>query len=146
MTCSWSDTDPRSSKGMLDVSSSAHVLAAPESLPIVEGDIRPGSRLLRPFEILSSGLLVTIIVLLLAGVISRYLFSLPVVWIDEVASLCFLWLAMLGSAIALDRNEHLRLTLRCSFRSSAIADPSIASHRKQSDATSSIHTTGSENR
>jgi tripartite ATP-independent transporter DctM subunit len=38
-------------------------------------------------------------------------FSLPVVWIDEVASICFLWLALLGSAIALDRNEHLRLTL-----------------------------------
>src|SRR5918998_2302061 len=93
------------------MTSSVHVLAAPESLPVVEGDIRPGSRFLRPFEIISSGLLVTIVILLLAGVISRYLFSLPVVWIDEVASLCFLWLAMLGSAIALDRNEHLRLTL-----------------------------------
>ena len=93
------------------MTSSAHVLSAPESLPVVEGDIRPGSRFLRPFEIISSGLLVAIVVLLLAGVISRYVFSLPVVWIDEVASLCFLWLAMLGSAIALDRNEHLRLTL-----------------------------------
>ena len=72
------------------------------------GRVPPSSR---PFEIISSGLLVAIVVLLLAGVISRYVFSLPVVWIDEVASLCFLWLAMLGSAIALDRNEHLRLTL-----------------------------------
>ena len=89
----------------------APLLAAPESLPLVEGDLRPGSRLLRPFEIISSALLVAIVVLLLAGVTSRYVFSLPVVWIDEVASLCFLWLAMLGSAIALDRNEHLRLTL-----------------------------------
>jgi tripartite ATP-independent transporter DctM subunit len=93
------------------MASSAHVLAAPESVPVVESDVRPGSRLLRPFEIVSSALLVAIIVLLLAGVISRYVFSIPVVWIDEVASLCFLWLAMLGSAIALDRNEHLRLTL-----------------------------------
>ncbi|WP_201864721.1 TRAP transporter large permease [Microvirga soli] len=89
----------------------AHVLSAPESLPIADSDVRPGSPLLRPFEIISSGLLVAIVVLLLAGVISRYVFSIPVVWIDEVASLCFLWLAMLGSAIALDRNEHLRLTL-----------------------------------
>src|SRR5919107_2044409 len=93
------------------MASSAHVLAAPESVPVVESDVRQGSRLLRPFEIVSSALLVAIIVLLLAGVTSRYVFSLPVVWIDEVASLCFLWLAMLGSAIALDRNEHLRLTL-----------------------------------
>jgi tripartite ATP-independent transporter DctM subunit len=55
--------------------------------------------------------LCALVLLLLAGVASRYVFSLPVVWIDEVASICFLWLAMLGSAIALDRNEHLRLTL-----------------------------------
>src|SRR5918997_1105006 len=103
--------DPRTSIGALDMTSSAHVLAAPESVPVVEDDIRPGSRLLRPFEIVSSILLVAVVVLLLAGVISRYVFSLSVVWIDEVASLCFLWLAMLGSAIALDRNEHLRLTL-----------------------------------
>ncbi len=72
---------------------------------------RPGSRFLRPLEMVASALLVAIVVLLFAGVVSRYVFSLPVIWIDEVASLCFLWLAMLGSAIAIDRNEHLRLTL-----------------------------------
>jgi tripartite ATP-independent transporter DctM subunit len=59
----------------------------------------------------SAGLLLGLVLLLLGGVISRYIFSLPVVWIDEAASICFLWLAMLGSVIALDRNEHLRLTL-----------------------------------
>jgi len=52
-----------------------------------------------------------IVVLLLVGVTSCYVFSFPGVWIDETASLSFLWLVMLGSAIALDRNEHLRLTL-----------------------------------
>jgi TRAP-type C4-dicarboxylate transport system permease small subunit len=49
--------------------------------------------------------------LLLLGVVARYVFSLPIVWIDEVVSLSFLWLAMLGTAIAMHRNEHLRLTL-----------------------------------
>jgi tripartite ATP-independent transporter DctM subunit len=93
------------------MTSSTHALPAPESLPVTEGDVRPGSLLLKPVEVVATGLLVAIILLLLAGVTSRYVFSLPVVWIDEVASLCFLWLAMLGSAIALDRNEHLRLTL-----------------------------------
>jgi tripartite ATP-independent transporter DctM subunit len=72
---------------------------------------RIGSFLIRPIEVVSALLLVLIIVLLLAGVASRYVFSVPVVWIDEVASISFLWLAMLGSAIAIDRNEHLRLTL-----------------------------------
>ena len=89
----------------------SHIPAAPESLPVGGAGLRPGSRYLKPFELIGSGLLVAIIGLLLAGVIFRYFLSLSVVWIDEVASLCFLWLAMLGSAVALDRNEHLRLAL-----------------------------------
>jgi TRAP-type C4-dicarboxylate transport system permease small subunit len=59
----------------------------------------------------SALLLAAIVVLLLAGVTSRYVFSRPVIWIDEVVSISFLWLAMLGSAIALHRHEHLRLTV-----------------------------------
>lgn len=74
-------------------------------------DARPGSRLMWPVEAMASILLVFVIGLLLAGVISRYVLSLPIVWIDEAASISFLWLAMLGSAIAIDRNEHLRLTI-----------------------------------
>ena len=74
-------------------------------------DARPGSRLMRPVELFSAVLLVVVIGLLLTGVVSRYVLSLPIVWIDEAASISFLWLAMLGSAIAIDRNEHLRLTL-----------------------------------
>jgi tripartite ATP-independent transporter DctM subunit len=72
---------------------------------------RAGALLVKPIEAVSALLLAVIIVLLLAGVASRYIFSVPVIWIDEVASISFLWLAMLGSAIAIDRNEHLRLTL-----------------------------------
>ncbi|WP_027156401.1 TRAP transporter large permease subunit [Mesorhizobium sp. WSM2561] len=74
-------------------------------------DARPGSRLMWPVEAVASILLLFVIGLLLAGVISRYVLSLPIVWIDEAASISFLWLAMLGSAIAIDRNEHLRLTI-----------------------------------
>lgn len=76
--------------------------------------VRPrglGTLLMRPLEAVAAVLLVAIVGLLLLGVISRYVFSLPIIWIDEAASFAFLWLAMLGSAIAIDRNEHLRLTL-----------------------------------
>jgi tripartite ATP-independent transporter DctM subunit len=69
------------------------------------------ARLMRPLEAVSAALLVVIVVLLLTGVVARYVFTLPVVWIDEIVSLSFLWLAMLGSVIAMHRNEHLRLTL-----------------------------------
>ncbi|MFN3483164.1 MAG: TRAP transporter large permease subunit, partial [Rhabdaerophilum calidifontis] len=83
------------------------------SAPAPGVDLAPpgGSALMRPFEIAASLLILVIIGALLAGVVSRYVFSLPVIWIDEVTSISFLWLAMLGAAIAIDRNEHLRLTL-----------------------------------
>ena len=47
---------------------------------------------------------------LFAGVTARYVFHAPLVWTDELASILFLWLAMLGSVIALQRSEHMRLT------------------------------------
>lgn len=79
-------------------------VVAPQPYPII-------SRLIKTLEILSAALLVIIIVLLFVGVVARYVFSLPIVWIDEVVSMSFLWLAMLGTAIAMHRNEHLRLSL-----------------------------------
>ncbi|WP_407638568.1 TRAP transporter large permease subunit [Aureimonas ureilytica] len=74
-------------------------------------EVRSGSPLMKPIEAVAALLLVGIIGLLLMGVVSRYVFSIPVVWIDEAASIAFLWLAMLGAAIAIDRAEHLRLTI-----------------------------------
>ena len=71
----------------------------------------PSSMLMRPVEMAGAALAAAIMVLMLAGVCSRYVFSISVVWIDEVVSICFLWLAMLGSVIAIHRNEHLRLTI-----------------------------------
>jgi tripartite ATP-independent transporter DctM subunit len=64
-----------------------------------------------PLEAVSAALLLGIIGLLLAAVLSRYVFAKPIVWIDEVVSLSFIWVTMLGAALAMHRNEHLRLTL-----------------------------------
>jgi tripartite ATP-independent transporter DctM subunit len=74
-------------------------------------EAKPGSSWMRPVEVISAILLLSIIGRLLAGVVSRYVFSRPIVWIDEASSIAFLWLAMLGTAIAIDRSEHLRLTV-----------------------------------
>jgi tripartite ATP-independent transporter DctM subunit len=71
----------------------------------------PGGGWLRPIEAVAALLAAAIMVMLLAGVVSRYVFALPVVWIDEAVSIAFLWLAMLGACIAVHRNEHLRLTV-----------------------------------
>lgn len=69
------------------------------------------ARLMRPVEALSAALVALIVVLLLAAVIARYALKLPLVWVDEIVSLSFIWVAMLGAVIAMHRNEHLRLTL-----------------------------------
>jgi tripartite ATP-independent transporter DctM subunit len=50
------------------------------------------------------------IAVLLAGVVGRYVFHTPLIWTDEMASILFLWLAMLGSAVAFEKGEHMRMT------------------------------------
>ena len=61
-------------------------------------------------EVPAAILVVLEVVVLFAGVVSRYVFHDPLVWSDELASALFLWLAMLGAVIALRRDEHMRLT------------------------------------
>src|ERR1700761_8173 len=61
-------------------------------------------------EIPTALLLLAEIFVLLGGVVSRYVFHHPIIWSDELASSLFLWLAMLGSVVALRRGEHMRMT------------------------------------
>ena len=50
-------------------------------------------------------------VILLCSTVARYVFDSPLLWADEVATLLFLWLSVLGAAIALQRSQHMRLTM-----------------------------------
>ena len=61
-------------------------------------------------EIPTALLVVVEIIILFAGVVSRYVFHSPLIWSDELASILFLWLAMLGAVVALRRSEHMRMT------------------------------------
>ncbi|ABD07387.1 TrapT dctQ-M fusion permease, dicarboxylate transport [Rhodopseudomonas palustris HaA2] len=61
-------------------------------------------------EIPAALLVVAEIVVLFAGVVSRYVFHSPLIWSDELASILFLWLAMFGAAVAFRRGEHMRMT------------------------------------
>src|SRR5712664_805801 len=61
-------------------------------------------------EIPAALLVVAEIVILFAGVVARYGLHRPLIWSDELASILFLWLAMLGSAVAFRRSEHMRMT------------------------------------
>src|SRR5258706_2079775 len=61
-------------------------------------------------EAAAGSLLVIETAILFAGVVSRYVFRRPLVWSDELASILFLWLAMLGAVIAYRRSEHMRMS------------------------------------
>jgi tripartite ATP-independent transporter DctM subunit len=97
-------------------------MARVEVIEVVAGEVVVQSP--RPRSILTSiesalGLLVEIpaamlvvaeIVILFAGVVARYGLRQPLIWSDELASILFLWLAMLGAAVAFRRSEHMRMT------------------------------------
>ncbi|HUD84840.1 MAG TPA: TRAP transporter large permease subunit [Xanthobacteraceae bacterium] len=64
----------------------------------------------RIVELAAAALVAIEIVILFGGVVARYVFNHPLVWSDELASILFLWLAMLGAVIAFRRDEHMRMT------------------------------------
>jgi tripartite ATP-independent transporter DctM subunit len=51
------------------------------------------------------------VIVLAAGVFFRYVMVRPLVWSDELATILFLWLAMLGAVVAYRRGEHIRLSV-----------------------------------
>src|SRR5436190_11995768 len=61
-------------------------------------------------EIPAAFLVIAEIIILFAGVVARYALHRPLIWSDELASILFLWLAMLGAAVAFRRAEHMRMT------------------------------------
>src|SRR4051812_21308273 len=61
-------------------------------------------------EFTASMLVVAEVVLMGTSTAARYVFGLPFTWADELATLIFIWLAVLGAVVALRRHEHMRLT------------------------------------
>ena len=80
------------------------VSAAAPALPAPERWLRRGVESAAAF-----GVAIDVIVLFI-GVVARYGFDHPLTWSDELASIIFLWLSMLGSVAALYRAEHMRLS------------------------------------
>ena len=61
-------------------------------------------------EFFAAVLVLAEIIVLFSGVVSRYVFHIPLVWADELASTLFLWLSMMGAVVALRRGAHMRMT------------------------------------
>lgn len=69
------------------------------------------NKALKPVVAIPAALLVVAeVIVLFVGIVSRYLLHAPIVWSDELAGILFLWLAMLGSVVAFQRAEHMRMT------------------------------------
>lgn len=100
----------------------SHVPAefAGEAFPEEQGALPagPAGRVLRPLdravtvltEFAAASLVVAEVLLLGVSTGARYLFAHPFPWSDELGTLIFVWLAVLGAAVALRRSEHMRLT------------------------------------
>lgn len=61
-------------------------------------------------EIPAAVAVVAEVAILFIGIVARFVFNHPLTWSDELASITFLWLAMLGSVLALGRGQHMRMT------------------------------------
>jgi tripartite ATP-independent transporter DctM subunit len=64
----------------------------------------------RSAEALAALLVVAETLILFSGVVARYVFHAPLIWSDELASILFIWLAMLGAAVAFRNGGHMRMT------------------------------------
>jgi len=64
----------------------------------------------RVVEVVVALLVVAETVILFSGVAARYVFHVPLVWSDELASILFIWLAMFGAAVAFRSDGHMRMT------------------------------------
>jgi tripartite ATP-independent transporter DctM subunit len=60
--------------------------------------------------------------ILASGVFTRYVLRDPLVWSDELGTILFLWLAMLGSVVAYRRDEHIRLSVLVRRASPRVAE------------------------
>ena len=64
----------------------------------------------RAVEMLAALLVVAETAILFSGVVARYVFHAPLVWSDELASMLFIWLAMLGAVVAFRGASHMSMT------------------------------------
>lgn len=88
------------------VATDAGALAPVSGRPLARAE----ALVVQALEVVAAILVLAEVVVLGAGVIARYVFVSPLTWSDELASILFLWLSMLGAAIAFQRGQHMRMS------------------------------------
>ena len=63
----------------------------------------------KPVELACGALMVAITAVVFLQVVSRYVFNYPFDWPEELARYLFVWVALLGAALALRRGAHFSI-------------------------------------
>lgn len=67
--------------------------------------------LLKIFEYICLFLLIGMVLIAIYGFIARYVINRPAQWGEPLASMCFVWMALLSSALAIAKRSHIRIEL-----------------------------------
>jgi TRAP-type C4-dicarboxylate transport system permease small subunit len=62
-------------------------------------------------EVVPALLFVVLVVSVLLGVITRYVFNAPLLWTSQLATFCFIWVIFLAAAGAWRKNMHIGIDL-----------------------------------
>lgn len=73
--------------------------------------LRLSESLNRILEWVSLSILGLLTVLTFSGIIARYIFGSPIVWLYETTLVLFSWMIFLGVSVAFNRGEHIHLEL-----------------------------------
>lgn len=62
-------------------------------------------------DLLSRAAVVAMTGLVLVQVVLRYVFNVPLVWVEEMTVFLMIWMAFMGAAIGVRRGAHIAMTL-----------------------------------
>lgn len=85
----------------------ADVRGTEASLPRLSGVARAANALVSVLEVYCTVLMVTMAVIVLAGVFYRYVVQQSLPWYDEFAEFLLIWLTFYGSVLATQRDAHI---------------------------------------
>ncbi|WP_459615355.1 TRAP transporter small permease [Bordetella sp. 2513F-2] len=60
---------------------------------------------------IAMALLAAIVLAIAAQVFSRYILGRPLVWVEELATYCFIWTAFLGASIGMKQWRHVKVEM-----------------------------------
>ena len=85
----------------------ADVRGVEASAPRLSGIARAASALVSALEVYCTVLMITMAIIVLAGVFYRYVVQQSLPWYDEFAEFLLVWLTFYGSALATQRDAHI---------------------------------------